>query len=97
MWRHLFDEIAVSVDNGGHREQAFTTISRGNSLNARFIASIIAVPPSKWPPDSPDLNPMDYFMWGVVESRSNRVAPATKAALIEAIKRAFNNCHAKWW
>ena len=26
----------------------------------------------KWPPSSPDLSPMDYFFWGVLENRTNR-------------------------
>ena len=49
------------------------------------------VPPDMWPPNSPDLNPMDYFTWGVVESRSNAVAHSNKKSLIAAIKRAFSS------
>ncbi|XP_011863807.1 PREDICTED: uncharacterized protein LOC105559817 [Vollenhovia emeryi] len=25
-----------------------------------------------WPPDSPDLNPLDYYVWGVVERQANK-------------------------
>ncbi len=39
-----------------------------------------------WPPSSPDLNPMDYFFWGVLESRTNRHPHTTKASLITSIK-----------
>ena len=49
------------------------------------------VPPDMWPPNSPDLNPMDYFTWGVGESRSNAVAYSKKKCLIAAIKRAFSS------
>ena len=42
-----------------------------------------------WPPNSPDLNPMDYFTWGVIESRSNAVAHPNEKAQIVAIKRGF--------
>jgi len=24
------------------------------------------IPPSLWPPNSPDLNPVDYHVWGVL-------------------------------
>ena len=53
------------------------------------------VPPDMWPPkfgpNSPDLNPMNYFTWGVVESRSNAVAHSNKKSLIAVIKRAFSS------
>ena len=40
------------------------------------------VPFSHWPPSSPDLNPLDYFIWSYVEN-------ITKASLIAAIRRVF--------
>lgn len=43
-----------------------------------------------WPPSSPDLNPMDYFFWGVLEARTNRRPHTTKASLITAIKEQSN-------
>ena len=42
-----------------------------------------------WPPSSPDLNPMDYFVWGYLEAHTNRRAHTTKASLINSIKE---NC-----
>ncbi len=45
--------------------------------------------PNVWPPNSPDLNPMDYYVWGTVEKGSNRCASTTKSQLIERIKAAF--------
>lgn len=39
-----------------------------------------------WPPNSPDLNPMDYFFWSVLEARTNRRPHTTKASLIASIK-----------
>ena len=27
------------------------------------------IPPSLWPPNSPDLNPVDYAIWGIVQER----------------------------
>ena len=38
------------------------------------------VPFSHWPPSSPDLKPLDYFVWSYVENITN-----TKASLIAAI------------
>ena len=43
----------------------------------------------QWPPSSPDLNPMDYFVWGYLEAHTNRRPHTTKASLIASIKEHF--------
>ena len=48
------------------------------------------VPYTHWPPSSPDCNPMDYFVWGFIETLTNRVAHNTKASLVAEIKRQFS-------
>ena len=47
------------------------------------------VPFSHWPPSSPDLNPLDYFVWSYVENITNMTFHNTKASLIAAICRVF--------
>ena len=42
-----------------------------------------------WPPSSPDLNPLDYFVWSYVENITNMTIHNTKASLIAAIRRVF--------
>ena len=39
-------------------------------------------------PSSPDLNPLDYFVWSYVENITNMTSHNTKASLIAAIRRA---------
>ena len=46
------------------------------------------VPFSHWPRSSPDLNPLDYFVWSYVENITNMTSHNTKASLIAAIRRA---------
>ena len=50
--------------------------------NLRLIKSIR-------PPSSPDLNPLDYFVWSYVENITNMTSHNTKASLIAAICRVF--------
>lgn len=45
--------------------------------------------PNVWPPNSPDLNPMNYFIWGAVEKDTNHCASNTKAQLMDKIKLVF--------
>ena len=47
------------------------------------------VPFSNWPPSSPDLNPLDYFVWSYVENITNMTLHNTKASLIAAIRRVL--------
>ena len=47
------------------------------------------VPFFHWPPSSPDLNALDYFVWSYVESITNMTSHNTKASLIAAIRRVF--------
>ena len=44
-----------------------------------------------WPPSSPDVNPMDYFFWGVLESQTNKAAHTTKTSLMAQIKKEAMN------
>ena len=41
------------------------------------------------PPSSPDLNPLDYFVWSYVKNITNMTSHNTKASLIAAIRRVF--------
>ena len=47
------------------------------------------VPFSHWPPFSPDLNQLDYFVWSYVENITNMTSHNTKASLIAFIRRVF--------
>ena len=47
------------------------------------------VPFSHWPPSSPDLNTLDYFVWSYVENITNMTSHNIKASLITAIHRVF--------
>ena len=40
-------------------------------------------------PSSPDLNPLDYFVWSYVEKITNMTSHNTKASLIAALRRVF--------
>ena len=42
-----------------------------------------------WPPSSPDLNPLNYFVWGYLGTHTNRRAHTIKTSLITSIKENF--------
>lgn len=45
----------------------------------------------EWPPRSPDLTPLDYFLWGYVKERVYQNKPDNIDALKEKIRIVFNN------
>ena len=47
------------------------------------------VPFLHWPPSSPDLNPLDYFIWSYVENITNMTSHNIKASLIATIRWVF--------
>ena len=51
--------------------------------------------PDLWPPSSPDCNPLDYFVWGVLERIVNSRAYNTKQELREAIHTAMTTMDKK--
>jgi len=42
-----------------------------------------------WPPNSPDLNPLDYYAWSVVERITNKSRHPNVTSLRTAIEAAF--------
>lgn len=45
--------------------------------------------PDLWPPSSPDCNPLDYYLWGVVEAEVNSKAHLTIKSLQDAVKKVM--------
>ena len=54
-----------------------------------FRRSATTLYPSFTALSSPDLNPLDYFVWSHVENTTNITSHNTKASLIAAIRRVF--------
>ena len=42
-----------------------------------------------WPPNSPDLNPLDYYVWSVVEKVTNKSRHPSVTSLRTAIETTF--------
>ena len=44
-----------------------------------------------WPPCSPDLNPLDYYVWSVLERETNKRTHISIDSLRDAIEEAVAN------
>ena len=50
------------------------------------------VPFSHWSPSSPDLNPLDYFVWSYIKNITNMTSHNTKASLIPEYSLNSRRC-----
>ena len=57
------------------------------SIEEMKTIQIPLIEPHHWPPNSPDLNPLDYFFWNEVSKRVNAKNPTSREAMIEAIRK----------
>ena len=67
---------------------AHTTNSTREWLSANAPAFL---EPEEWPPSSSDLNPCDYYIWGMLEIKVNNRAYDTVSSLMRALKRAWDD------
>ena len=51
------------------------------------VVSRKAIRGRDWPPRSPDLNPLDFFLWGYLKSKVYSPLPLTLAQLEQNIRR----------
>ena len=49
------------------------------------------ITPNMWSPSSPDLNPLDYYVWGVVEREINKHSHNMLDSLRAAITRVMTH------
>lgn len=57
-------------------------------LNFKYF---IQLGPIAWPPRSPDLTPMDFFLWGTVKSDVYRTPATTRDDMLVRIQESFRN------
>ena len=71
-------------------QQDFAPAYKSKETQARLQKECYDFGPfSHWSPSSPDLNPLDYFVWSYVENITNMTSHNTIASLIAAIRRVF--------
>ena len=64
-----------------------TTDINLNLLRDKFRGRVISRRSEhSWPPYSPDLNPLDFFVWGYLEDQVKRIKPATVEELRAAVE-----------
>lgn len=50
----------------------------------------------KWPPHNPDLNPMDFSVWSVLQDKIGKKTYANVEALKQALRKAWDDLDVKY-
>ena len=55
-------------------------------LKSKFGSRVISrTAEIEWPSHSPDLNPLDFSIWGIMEEHVNHIKPRNKIELMECL------------
>uniref|UniRef100_A0A914DZ86 Transposase n=1 Tax=Acrobeloides nanus TaxID=290746 RepID=A0A914DZ86_9BILA len=79
----------------GIKNEAFTKFERSYYYCAQR-PDVITVDPhwrnpiGKWPPNSPDLNPMDYAIWSILQEKACQKPHPNVESLKRALKKAWD-------
>ena len=68
-------KLFIFQQDGAPAHTAWDTVVLLTQETPEFIE------PNLWPPNSPDLNPVDYGIWGVMQERSTKAKKSDKASL----------------
>ena len=82
---HTRSEYFVLLQDGAPSHRVKDSCAAG-AKDASFI------PPTLWPPNSPDLNPVDYSVWSVLHERVYR----TKISDVDELKRRISESRRYW-
>ena len=77
------------IDNTGSVKR---TPGSGRPRAVQFLESNVPsfIEPALWPPNSPDLNPVDYAVWGALQQMVYRDRVNSLQDLIEKITRCWD-------
>ena len=83
--------VALKADPGDLEIACFLRVARSFVHNRRMADNLYHhVTPSIWPPNSPDLNPLDYYVWSIVDKEVNKHPHNTKDSLKVAIVQVMS-------
>src|SRR5688572_29715015 len=82
--RDITDEYFIFQQDSAPAHRARYTVALLETETPDFI------PPTLWPPNIPDLNPVDYTMWSVMQEKVNRSRICDVSELLSRIVEAWD-------
>lgn len=89
--KHVVPWLQKTYPNGNYVFQQDGAPAHTARSTQRFLEENMASywPPTVWPPYSPDLNPLDYSIWGVLQTKVQATAHDDVKALKQSIRRQW--------
>lgn len=92
-WAHTIfgdDEWTFQQDGApGHKAYAVQDFFRQNCSDYISVDPHWRNPIGEWPPNSPDLNPLDYGIWGILKEKACSKPHPNVESLKRALKKAW--------
>jgi hypothetical protein len=90
--RHIIPWLSATYPEGNYVFQQDSAPAHTANSTQQFIESNMAAHWSKtvWPPYLPDLNPLDYGIWGVMQTKVNATSYENKSAMTCTIQGEWN-------
>uniref|UniRef100_A0A914DP55 Transposase n=1 Tax=Acrobeloides nanus TaxID=290746 RepID=A0A914DP55_9BILA len=93
-WTHTIfgdDEWTFQQDGAlGHKACETQDFLRANCPNFIKVDTHWRNNDGEWPPNSPDLNPLDYAIWSILEEKACAKPHPNVESLKRALKKAWN-------
>jgi hypothetical protein len=89
--RHVVPWLKRVYPDGNYVFQQDSALAHAAKTTQEFLRENMAShwPPELWPPFSPDLNPLDYSIWSVLEIKVQATPHQNLAALQAAIRKEW--------
>ena len=66
----ISEPSVVSIYRWTHQQDGAPSHTAKNTINYLKRENVSFIKPQMWPPNSPDLNPVDYAVWGCSSAAS---------------------------
>ena len=90
MGQRLFDQ-AIWQQDGASAHTCNTVMDYLDKVFGKRMLALKSRQGEPWAPHSPDMNPLDSFLWGYLKSVVYKPVPTSIQELITSIERACNN------
>ena len=97
--KHCCRNLFKIADLFCHLASSFNRTARLHTCTAKLAQDWIAtnctefIGKDEWPPNSPDLNPVDYHVWGSMLERYKSFQPSRRISIDELKKVDGTSCH----
>ena len=89
--RENYDALLPAIYEGFQRLIYFIACAKSDGIFGDRMLALKARQGYFWSPSSPDMNPCDFFLWGVLKDKVYQPMPVSMNDLKQKIEEVFND------